>query len=100
MPKFIQKNITYDITLHTLEKLQIDENGLDATDFNYLQNLIYKFNGGPVGIKNIAATIGEEIFTIEEVYEPYLIKEGYIKRTARGRIATDLAVELLKQKEK
>ncbi|WP_225696021.1 Holliday junction branch migration DNA helicase RuvB [Candidatus Phytoplasma sp. AldY-WA1] len=97
---YSKKNITYDITLHTLEKLQIDENGLDATDFNYLQNLIYKFNGGPVGIKNIAATIGEEIFTIEEVYEPYLIKEGYIKRTARGRIATDLAIELLKQKKK
>ncbi|AYJ01411.1 Holliday junction branch migration DNA helicase RuvB [Candidatus Phytoplasma ziziphi] len=97
---YSKKNITYDITLHTLEKLQIDENGLDATDFNYLQNLISKFNGGPVGIKNIAATIGEEIFTIEEVYEPYLIKEGYIKRTARGRIATDLAFELLKQKNK
>lgn len=95
---YSKKKISYDITLNTLEKLQIDENGLDATDFNYLKNLVYKFNGGPVGIKNLAITIGEEIFTIEEVYEPYLIKEGYIKRTSRGRIATELAIKLLTKK--
>lgn len=96
---YSKKKISYDITLNTLEKLQIDENGLDATDFNYLKNLVYKFNGGPVGIKNLAVTIGEEIFTIEEVYEPYLIKEGYIKRTSRGRIATELAIKLLTTNE-
>lgn len=95
---YSKKKISYDIALNTLEKLQIDENGLDATDFNYLKNLVYKFNGGPVGIKNLAITIGEEIFTIEEVYEPYLIKEGYIKRTSRGRIATELAIKLLTKK--
>ncbi|WP_341266460.1 Holliday junction branch migration DNA helicase RuvB [Candidatus Phytoplasma fraxini] len=95
---YSQKNITCEIALHTLEKLQIDENGLDGTDFNYLKNLVYKFNGGPVGIKNIAATIGEEILTIEEVYEPYLIKEGYIKRTSRGRVATELSTQLLKKR--
>lgn len=92
---YSKTKITCEIALHTLEKLQIDENGLDETDFNYLKNLVYKFNCGPAGIKNIAATIGEEIFTIEEVYEPYLIKEGYIKRTSRGRIATELAIKLL-----
>ncbi|MDC9031856.1 Holliday junction branch migration DNA helicase RuvB [Columbia Basin potato purple top phytoplasma] len=97
---YSKKKISYDITLNTLEKLQIDENGLDATDFNYLKNLVYKFNGGPVGIKNLAITIGEEIFTIEEVYEPYLIKEGFIKRTSRGRIATELAIKLLTKNEK
>ncbi|MFR0367963.1 Holliday junction branch migration DNA helicase RuvB [Candidatus Phytoplasma palmae] len=92
--------INQKITLKTLEQLQIDENGLDETDYNYLKNIINKFNCGPVGIKNISATMGEEQITIEEVYEPYLIKKGYIKRTSRGRIATKLAIELLKKNKK
>ncbi|MDV3167762.1 MAG: Holliday junction branch migration DNA helicase RuvB [Candidatus Phytoplasma stylosanthis] len=94
------KIITKQIALKTLNKLQIDENGLNDIDFNYLYNLINKFNGGPVGIKNLAVTIGEEILTIEEVLEPYLIKKGYLKRTSRGRIATEAAFKLLKQKHK
>ncbi|MDV3166871.1 MAG: Holliday junction branch migration DNA helicase RuvB [Vigna little leaf phytoplasma] len=96
---FSNKIITHEIALETLDQLKIDNNGLNETDYHYLINLVYKFHNGPVGIKNLATTIGEEIFTIEEVYEPYLIKEGYIKRTARGRIATPLAQELLKQKK-
>ncbi|MDV3162342.1 MAG: Holliday junction DNA helicase RuvB C-terminal domain-containing protein, partial [Candidatus Phytoplasma australasiaticum] len=68
---YSNKVITHQITLETLKKLKIDENGLNETDYNYLNNLVFKFNGGPVGIKNLAATLGEEIFTIEEVYEPY-----------------------------
>ncbi|MDV3196105.1 MAG: Holliday junction branch migration DNA helicase RuvB [Candidatus Phytoplasma stylosanthis] len=94
------KIITKQIALKTLNKLKIDENGLNDIDFNYLYNLINKFNGGPVGIKNLAVTIGEEILTIEEVLEPYLIKKGYLKRTSRGRIATEAAFKLLKQRNK
>ncbi|WP_457912563.1 Holliday junction branch migration DNA helicase RuvB [Candidatus Phytoplasma sacchari] len=92
--------ITYQITIETLDRLQIDCNGLNAIDYFYLNTLVKKFNCGPVGIKNIAATIGEEILTIEEVYEPFLIKEGYIKRTARGRIATKLAIDLFEKDKK
>lgn len=95
---YSNKIITHKIALETLKQLQIDENGLNKNDYNYLKNLVYKFNNGPVGIKNISASIGEEILTIEEVYEPYLIQKGYIKRTAKGRIATPLAQMLLKQK--
>ncbi|MFP7699522.1 Holliday junction branch migration DNA helicase RuvB [Candidatus Phytoplasma pyri] len=79
-----------------LEKLTIDKNGLDNTDYIYLKSLIEKFEGGPVGIKNIAANIGEEVSTIEDIYEPYLLKKGYIKRTKRGRIATSLTFKLFK----
>ncbi|MBP3059255.1 Holliday junction branch migration DNA helicase RuvB [Texas Phoenix palm phytoplasma] len=97
---YSNKIINHKITLKTLEQLKIDENGLEETDYNYLKNIINKFNGGPVGIKNISATIGEEKTTIEEVYEPYLIKKGYIKRTSRGRTVTQLAIELLKKNKK
>lgn len=86
--------ITLDITNHALEKLNIDMHGLDGADYAYLKGLIEKFNGGPVGIENIAATIGEETTTIEDVYEPFLLQEGYIKRTPRGRVATEKAYEL------
>ncbi|KXT29388.1 holliday junction DNA helicase RuvB [Candidatus Phytoplasma oryzae] len=97
---YSNKIINYTITMKTLEQLQIDCNGLNAIDYTYLENLVQKFNCGPVGIKNIAATIGEEILTIEEVYEPFLIKKGYIKRTSRGRIATLAAINLFKKKSK
>jgi holliday junction DNA helicase RuvB len=87
--------ITEKITNHALSKLGIDHNGLDHTDYRYLRSIIEKFAGGPVGIESISATISEEITTVEDVYEPYLLMEGYIKRTARGRMATQKAYEAL-----
>jgi Holliday junction DNA helicase RuvB len=87
--------VTEKITNHALSKLGIDYNGLDHTDYRYLRAIIERFNGGPVGIESIAATISEEIITVEDVYEPYLLMEGYIKRTARGRVATQKAYESL-----
>jgi len=87
--------ITNDITNHALSKLGIDQNGLDHTDYRYLKAIIEKFNGGPVGIETIAASIQEEMTTVEDVYEPYLLMEGYIKRTPRGRVATQKTYEAL-----
>lgn len=81
--------ITSEITGHALGKLGIDHNGLDHTDFRYLRSIVEMFGGGPVGIETIAATISEEITTVEDVYEPYLMQEGYVKRTPRGRVATE-----------
>lgn len=83
--------IDLDITLKSLDKLFIDKSGLDQIDTDYLKSLIEKFNGGPVGIESIASTIGEEVTTIEDVIEPFLLQEGYIKRTARGRQVTEKA---------
>lgn len=80
--------ITLDITKDALNKLKVDENGLDETDIEFLRAIKDKFNGGPVGIESISASIGEEITTIEDVIEPYLLQEGYIKRTQRGRVIT------------
>jgi Holliday junction DNA helicase RuvB subunit len=74
-----------------LNKLKVDKAGLDETDYNLLKAIINKFNGGPVGIEAIASSIGEEQGTIEDVYEPYLLQLGYLKRTTRGRVVTDLA---------
>lgn len=79
-----------------LTKLDIDKNGLDSSDYRYLKVLITNFNGGPVGLESLSATIGEESTTIEDVYEPYLLLQGYIKRTTRGRMATQKAYSLLK----
>jgi holliday junction DNA helicase RuvB len=87
--------VTEKITNHALTKLGIDYNGLDHTDYRYLRAIIERFAGGPVGIESISATISEEIITVEDVYEPYLLMEGYIKRTARGRVATQKAYESL-----
>ncbi|MCF7931378.1 MAG: Holliday junction branch migration DNA helicase RuvB [Acholeplasmataceae bacterium] len=87
--------ITEKITNHALSKLGIDHNGLDHTDYRYLRSIVEKFGGGPVGIETLAATISEEITTIEDVYEPFLLQEGYIKRTARGRVATEKAYQSL-----
>lgn len=72
-----------------LNKLKVDKLGLDETDYNLLMSIIEKFNGGPVGIEALASSIGEEVSTIEDVYEPYLLQHGYLKRTARGRVVTD-----------
>ncbi len=90
--------ITLDITNHALEKLGISSNGLDHTDKRYLSAIIEKFAGGPVGLESIAATIGEEITTVEDVYEPYLLQEGFIKRTARGRVAMQKSYDALGKK--
>lgn len=87
--------ITLDITMLALSKLGIDQRGLDEADYLYLRGIIERFNGGPVGLESIASTIGEEPGTIEDVFEPYLLQEGYIKRTPRGRVATERAYNLL-----
>lgn len=87
--------IDMEITKYTLKALHIDEYGLDEMDNRILYCIIDKFKGGPVGISTIATAVGEDAGTIEEVYEPFLIKEGFIKRTPRGREATDLAYKHL-----
>ena len=84
-------NIDLEITKFSLEALNIDKHGLDEMDNRILNTVIDKFNGGPVGISTIATAVGEDSGTIEEVYEPFLIKEGFIKRTPRGREVTPLA---------
>ncbi len=83
------------ITNSSLDRLHVDEYGLDSIDIEYLESLINKFNGGPVGIESIAASIGEEQTTIEDVIEPFLLQEGFIKRTTRGRQVTDKTYEYL-----
>ncbi len=83
--------VDFDITLSSLKALNIDEHGLDQMDRKILLTLIDKFNGGPVGINTIATAVSEDSGTIEEVYEPFLIKEGFLKRTSRGRVVTLLA---------
>ena len=88
-------SIDMEITKHALKALNIDEYGLDEMDNRILLCIIDKFKGGPVGISTIATSVGEDSGTIEEVYEPFLIKEGFIKRTPRGREATDLAFKHL-----
>ncbi|WP_137401362.1 Holliday junction branch migration DNA helicase RuvB [Echinicola rosea] len=87
--------ITLEIAKVALDALDVDENGLDEMDNRILTTIIEKFKGGPVGISTIATACGEEGETIEEVYEPFLIQEGYLKRTSRGRIATELAYKHL-----
>lgn len=84
------------ITIESLKRLKVDEYGLDQIDIEYLSALINKFNGGPVGASTIATAIGEEITTIEDVVEPFLLQEGFIKRTPRGRVAEPKAYEHLK----
>ncbi len=83
--------ITKDIAEFALNALDVDEHGLDEMDNRILSTIIEKFKGGPVGLGTIATAVGEEADTIEEVYEPFLIQEGYMKRTARGRQVTELA---------
>ena len=87
--------ITKEIIEKSLSKLKVDNLGLDETDYNLLKSIIEKFNGGPVGIEAIASSIGEEQTTIEDVYEPYLLQTGLLKRTSRGRIVTEKAYEHL-----
>ena len=87
--------IDHTIAKSSLQSLNIDKSGLDEIDNKILLTIIDKFRGGPVGVSTIATAIGEDAGTLEEVYEPYLIMEGFIKRTPRGRMATELAYEHL-----
>ena len=92
---FEQDKIDEEITKTSLKRLKVDEFGLDQVDIQYLEALITKFNGGPVGAQTVATSIGEEVTTIEDVVEPYLLQEGFVKRTPRGRIATEKAYKHL-----
>lgn len=85
--------INHDVAVAALEQFEVDERGFDQMDRTILLTVIDKFSGGPVGIENLSAAIGEEKTTLEDVYEPYLIQEGYLQRTARGRVATKLAYD-------
>jgi Holliday junction DNA helicase RuvB len=87
--------ITAEIADRSLAILEIDENGLEEMDKRILEAVIVKFGGGPVGVNSLSVTVGEEPDTLEEVYEPYLIMEGYLKRTPQGRVATELGYKKL-----
>ncbi len=87
--------VTVEVADEALAKVDIDEHGLDEMDKRILESLIHKFGGKPVGINSLAVAVGEEAGTIEEVYEPYLIQEGYLKRTPQGRVPTEAAYKKL-----
>ena len=83
--------ITEEVARQALDLLDVDQLGLDHVDRNLLTTMIEKFQGGPVGLDTLAAAIGEDAGTVEDVYEPYLLKNGFLQRTPRGRVVTDLA---------
>jgi Holliday junction DNA helicase RuvB len=83
--------ITLDVANRALAMLDVDPQGFDLMDRKFLEALVHRFDGGPVGLDNIAASIGEERDTIEDVIEPYLIQQGYVQRSPRGRVATQAA---------
>ncbi len=85
--------ITKDVATFALDLLEVDTYGLDQNDRNILMTIIEKFGGGPVGLETLAASIGEDSGTIEDVYEPYLVKIGFVNRTPKGRVATELAYQ-------
>ena len=87
--------INKEILDNSLDRLKVDKTGLDDTDYNLLLSIVERFNGGPVGLEALASSIGEEASTIEDVYEPYLLQQGYLKRTARGRVVTGKTYEYL-----
>jgi Holliday junction DNA helicase RuvB len=87
--------ITGEVADYSLNLLDVDKDGLDRNDRLILSTIINKYSGGPVGIETIAASIGEDSGTLEDVYEPYLIQNGFINRTPRGRVATELAYQNL-----
>jgi Holliday junction DNA helicase RuvB len=93
-----QGRITAEVADKALAMLDIDENGLDEMDKRILETVITKFGGGPVGLGSLSVAVGEEPDTLEEVYEPYLIMEGYLKRTPQGRVATELSYKKLRLK--
>ena len=88
-------NIDLPITRSALERLEVDEQGLDGMDLRILRSVVEKFDGGPVGLSNLSAAIGEEQDTIEEVYEPFLIQQGFLQRTPRGRVITSRGLKHL-----
>ena len=88
-------DVDLEITRYSLDALNIDKRGLDMMDNKILSTIISKFKGGPVGLTTIATAVGEDAGTIEEVYEPFLIQEGFIRRTPRGREVTDLSYKHL-----
>ena len=88
------KKITLSQASESLDSIGVDKNGLEEMDRKILNNLIFKFNGGPTGGKSLAISVNEDLQTIEDVYEPYLIKEGFIERTSRGRKATNKAYKM------
>ena len=88
--------IDLEVTKKALDRLKVDNEGLDEVDYQLLKTIIEKFNGGPVGVEAIASVIGEEVTTIEDVYEPYLLQQGFLKRTSRGRVVTDKGYKHLK----
>ena len=90
------EEIDLETTMEALDRLKVENYGLDQIDIEYLESLIYKFNGGPVGVETIASSIGEEVSTLEDVVEPYLMQEGFLKRTPRGRMATDKSYNHIK----
>lgn len=90
------KVINLDITKLALNKLNVDENGLNELDYKYLKTLINRYKGGPVGLNALAASVGEEVLTLEDVCEPYLLQEGYIIRSNRGRCVTEKAYKHLR----
>lgn len=92
------KKIGLEIVNHALLQMDVDEQGLDEMDKRILLSVIEKFGGGPVGLNTLAVAIGEESDTIEELYEPYLIQQGFLNRTPRGRVATDLAFKHFNRK--
>lgn len=93
-------HITQPVADKALEMLEIDKHGLDEMDKRILNTILRKFGGGPVGLNSLAVAVGEDADTIEEVYEPYLIQEGYLNRTSKGRVVTDLCCEQLGVKKK
>ena len=91
--------VSIETTKSALSRLKVDKYGLDSIDIEYLDAIINKFKGGPVGVETIASAIGEEVSTLEDVVEPYLMQEGFIKRTPRGRCVTDKSYEHLNSLE-
>ena len=89
--------ISEDVAKGALRMLDVDEGGLDKMDRTIILTIIEKFNGGPIGLDTLSAAVGEEKDTLEDVYEPFLILKGYIKRTPRGRVATERAYEHFKK---
>ena len=93
-------NINLNIAKTALQKLEIDDLGLDNIDRKILESIILNYQGGPVGLETLAATIGEETETLEDVYEPYLMQNGFLGRTPRGRVATEKAYNHLNLQKK
>ena len=86
--------VTLDLAIYALDQLGVDKNGLDEMDRRILKVILEKYDGGPVGIETLSAALGEEAETLEEVYEPFLIQEGFIQKTPRGRILTAFSKQL------